>query len=104
MPLGNLLHCFHQGATNRETNSRVFFFSTLTHQIWEDLFLKAIKIICSGKQNLNLRDRNIKLDLSMIASVSYSNKLKPKDWNCRTLNTDTLNLDENNLDYKKNDL
>ena len=30
------------------------FKKTLTRQIWEDLFLKAVKIICSVKKNLNL--------------------------------------------------
>ena len=47
---GNLLHCSHQEAKNQETNSRLLFSNTLTRQIWEDLFLKAIKIICSVKQ------------------------------------------------------
>ena len=49
---GNLLHCFHLEAKNREINSRALFSKTLTRQIWEDLFLKAIKIICSVKQSL----------------------------------------------------
>ena len=39
-----------------------------------------VKIICSVKQNLNMWDRNIKLDLSTIASVSCSNMLMVKDW------------------------
>ena len=51
---GNLLHCFHLEAKNREIDSRVLFSKTLTRQIWEDLFFKAMKIICSVKQNLNL--------------------------------------------------
>ena len=79
-----------------------YFQETLTRQILEDLFLNAIKIICSVYQSLNLRDRNIKLDLSIIASVSHSNMLTLKDWNYKTLNTDTLNLDENKYVYKKN--
>ena len=69
---------------------------------WEDIFLKAVKIICSVKQDLNSRDRNIKLNLSIIASVSFSNKLMLKTWNYRMLNTDTSNLDENKFVYKKN--
>ena len=56
-------------------------------QMWEDLFLKAKKIICSVKQNLNLRDRNGKLDLSIILSMSCSNMLMLKDWNYKTRNT-----------------
>ena len=52
--LGNLLHCSNQEAKNWGINSRVLFSNTLTRQIWEDLFLKAIKIICSVKQNVNL--------------------------------------------------
>ena len=47
---GNLLHCFHQEAKNRETNSKVLFSNTLTRQIWEELFLKVTKIICSARQ------------------------------------------------------
>ena len=50
---GNLLQCFHQEARNRETNSRVLFSNTLIRQIWDDLFLKAMKIICSVRQDLN---------------------------------------------------
>ena len=60
---GNLLQCFHQGTRNRETNSRVLFANTLIRQIWEDVFLKTMKIIC------------INLDLSIIVSASFSNKL-----------------------------
>ena len=74
---------------------------TLTRQIWEDLFLKAIKIICSVKQSLNLWGRNIKLDLSTIESVSYSNKVMLKDWNYKTFKMDILNLDENKFVHKK---
>ena len=46
----------------------------------------AIEIICPVRQDLNLRDKNFKLDLSIIVSVSLSNKLVLKDWNCRTHN------------------
>ena len=99
---GNLLHCSHHEAKNREINSRVLFSETLSRQIWEDLFLNAFKIICSVKQSLHLSDRNSKLDLSISVSMSFSNKLMLKDWNNRTHNTDTLNLDENKYVYKKN--
>ena len=58
--------------------------------------------ICSVKQDLNLCDRNIKLVLSVMASVRYSNKLMLKDWNYRTHSTDVLNLDENKFVHKKN--
>ena len=50
--LGNPMQCFHQGATNLETSSRVLFSNTLIRQIWEDLFLKLIKIICPIRQDL----------------------------------------------------
>ena len=70
----NLLQCFRQEMRNREINSRV-------------LFPKA---------------QNIKLDLSIIVSASFSNKLMLKDWNFRTHNMDMLNLDENKSVYKKN--
>ena len=42
------------------------------------------------------------LNLSIVVSVTFSNKLTLKDWNCRTHNTEMLNLDENKFDYKKN--
>ena len=64
--------------------------------------LIAMKMICSVRQDLNLWNRNIKLDLLTIVSVSFSNKLMLKDWNYRTLNTDLLSLDENKFVYKKN--
>ena len=43
---GNLLHSFHLEMKNQQIISRVLFSETLTRQIWEDLFLKAIMIIC----------------------------------------------------------
>ena len=99
---GNRMQCIHQGVTNRETSSRIPFLNSLARQIWEDLFLKAIKIICSVRQDLNLWSKNIMSDLSIIVSVSFSNKLMLKDWNYRTHNTDILNLDENKFVHKKN--
>ena len=66
----------------------------LTRQIWEDPFLKGTKIICLVRQDLKIWSKNTKLNLSMIASVSFSNKLMLKDWIYRTLNTDILNLDK----------
>ena len=78
------------------------FQKKLTRQIWEDLIMKAQKVMCSVRQGLNLRDRNIKLDLSIIASVRQSNMLMVKDWNYRTHNTDILNLDENKFVHKRN--
>ena len=47
------MHCFHLEMKNREINSRVLFSETLTCQMWDDLVLREIKIICSVKQNLN---------------------------------------------------
>ena len=38
---------FYQEMKNREINSRVLFSKTLIRQIWEDLFLKVTKVICS---------------------------------------------------------
>ena len=71
----NLLHCSQLEAKNREINSRVLFSSTLTREIWEDLFFKAMKIICSIKQNLKLWDRNIKLYLSIIYQWATATRL-----------------------------
>ena len=71
------------------------FKGSLTHQVWKDLFLREIKITCSVRQDLIWLDKDIKMDLSIIASVSHSNMLMLKDWKCRTHNTDFLNLDEN---------
>ena len=45
---------FSFAAKNQKTYSRALFSKTLTRQMWEDLFLKAIKIICSVKQDLKL--------------------------------------------------
>ena len=84
------------------SGNRVLFSKTLIRQIWEYLLLKAIKIVCSVRQDLNLCDKSIKLDLSIFVSVSFSNKLMLKDWNYKTYNTDTWNLDENKFVYKKN--
>ena len=50
--MGNQMQCFHQGARNRETYSRVLFLNTPTRQILENLFLKAIKIIFPVRQDL----------------------------------------------------
>ena len=51
---GNLLHCFHLETKKWEINSRVLISETLTRQMWEDLFLRERKIICSVKQKTEL--------------------------------------------------
>ena len=102
--LGNRMHCFHRGAKNREISSKVLCSTILIRQNWEDLFLKVIQITCSVRQHLNFWDKSIKLDLSIVISMSFSNKLAHKDWNYRTLTMDMLNLEENKLDCKKNNL
>ena len=51
-----------------------------------------------------MKQRTPSSDLSIIVSVSISNKLVLKDWNYRTHNTDMLNLDENKFVYKRNNL
>ena len=98
----NLLQCFRQEMRNPETISSVLCSNLLTRQIGEDLFMKAMKIISSVRQDLNLWDENIKLDLSIVVSVRFSNKLMLKDWNYRTHNTDFSNVDENKCVHKKN--
>ena len=101
----NLLQCFRQEFRNREINSRVLFSKkkkTLIRLILEDLLLKAIKIICTIKQDLNSWDKNIKLDLSMIVLMSYSSKQMLSYCNCKTPITDLWNLEESKYDYKKN--
>ena len=98
----NQMLCFHMEVKNRETQSRVLSSSALIRQIWWDPFLKAIKIICSVRQDVNLWSKNIKLDLSIIVSVSFSNNLLLKDWNYRTHSTDILSLDEDKFVDKKN--
>ena len=73
----------------RKLNQRVLFSNTLIRQIWEDPFLKAMKIICSIRQDLTWWSKNIKLDLSIIVSVSLSYMLMFRDWNYRTHNSDS---------------
>ena len=68
---------FHQGATNRDSSSRLQFTNMRVRQNWEDLFLRAVYIIRSVRQDLNLWSKNIKSDLSIAVSMSFSNKLTP---------------------------
>ena len=101
---GKLAALFSLGSEEAENQFKSSVLKNADPSIWEDLFLKAKKIICSVRQGLKLWSKNTKLNLSIIASVSCSNKLMLKDWNYRTLNTDgyMLNLDENRFVYKKN--
>ena len=85
--------CFHQEPKNHKTKSRVLFSKTLIRQIWEHLLLKVTKIICWVRQELKLWSKNTKSDLSVMVSVSSSNKLTLKGWNYMTHNTDLLNLE-----------
>ena len=98
---GKLAALFSCGSEEPGNQFKSAVFKKLTRQIWEDLFLKATKITSSVRQDLNLWSKSIKLDLSTIASVSYSNMLMLKDWNWRTKNTEKLNLEENKYVYKK---
>ena len=51
----NLLQCFRQEVRNREFNQEFHFQKTLIRQnLGRSLFLKARKIICSVRQDLNL--------------------------------------------------
>ena len=93
------MHCFH---LNRETWSGVLCSETLIRRIWEDLFLKVIRITCSIRQDQTWRNKNLMSNLSINASVNHNDKRKSKDWLYRTHNTDLLNLDENKFDNKKN--
>ena len=71
------------------------------HRIWEDLFLKAIKIICSIRQDQTWRSKNFMSSPSTNALVNYNDKGKSTDWRYRTHNTYLLSLDEKKFDYKK---
>ena len=92
----------NSGVTNWGNQFENSIFNSLIHQIGEDLFLKATRITCSVRQDLKLRSKNIKSDLSILVSVSFSNKLMLKEKNFRTHNTDILNLDEYKFVHKKN--
>ena len=96
---GPPMHC---SRLNRETWSGVLFSETVIRRIWEDLFLKVIRITCSIRQDQTWRHKNFMSNLSISASVNYNDKRKSKDWHYRTYKTDLLNLDENKFDYKKN--
>ena len=87
----NLLQCFHEETKNWETNSKDLFSKTLTRQILEEPYLKAVKIVCSDRQDLNFRQEH-EVGTIAVVSVSVSDKLMLKDWNYRTHNTDMLNL------------
>ena len=72
--LENRMKCFHQGATNWEISSKVPCSNMLIRQNWEDLFLKVIKITCSVRQDLNLWDKSIKVDLSMRSRIGITGR------------------------------
>ena len=102
---GDLMQYFRQRAMNGDSSSRLIFSSMLIRQNWEDLFWRAIKIICSVRQDLNWWSKNIKSDLSKAVSMSCSNKLTLKDrnWNYMIpIMEFFLNLEEKKPDYKKN--
>ena len=91
-----------QGVTSRWVSSRVPFLNSLSHEIEKDLFLKTTKISCSTRQDLNLWNKNIRMDLSIIVSETFSSKHTLKDCNYRTSITNILNLDDNKVVCKKN--
>ena len=92
------MHCFH---LSMETWSGVLCSETLIRRIWEDLFLKVSRIICSIRQDQTWRSKNFVSSPSISASVNYNDKRKRKDWRYRTHKKDLLNPDENKFDYKK---
>ena len=66
---GKLAAMFHLAVKSWEANSRVLFSKMLIRQIGDDLFLTGTR------QDLTQWSKNIKLDLSIFASVSCNNKL-----------------------------
>ena len=102
--LGIRMQCFHQEATNREIRSKVLCSNMLIRQNCEDLFLMVVKITCSVRRDLNLWDKNIKLDLSIAVSMSFSSATGSysRIGIARRSFRGFLNLEENKFVYKKN--
>ena len=84
-----------------QLESSMFKFANPSN-LGRSLLARVLKIICSVRQDLNLRSKNIKSHLSINVSISFSNKLMLKEWIWMTPITDTLNLEEKNLAHKKN--
>ena len=61
------------------SGSNESIFRNSAPRMLRNLFLKAIGIICSVRQDLNLWSKNTKLDLLTIVLVSFSNKLMLND-------------------------
>ena len=90
-------------------NSCFFFFATSLYcSAFVSLSLKKIspwrqyRSFAQPGKTWPHEARTSSWNLSIFASVSFSNKLKLKDWNWRTHNTDISNLDEHKFVYKKN--
>ena len=61
---------------------------------------KKDHFLCRSRSETVKQDTT--LNLSIIASVRFSNKRMLQDWNWRTPITDMLNLDENKFACNKN--
>ena len=78
------MQCFHQGATNWATSSRIPILHSLIHQIWDDLFLKETKIICSVKQDLNFEKQEHQVGslndcIGELQQQAYAQRLELQD-------------------------
>ena len=69
--------------------------------MWEDLFVREIRIMLSQAKSEHLTQEHQVGSLNNCIS-EFQQQASLKDWSYRTHNTDTLNLDENKFVYKKN--
>ena len=64
--------------------------------------MKAIKDHLLSQARSELMRQEHQVGLSIALSMSFSDRLLLKDWNCKTHKTNILNLDEDKLVCKKN--
>ena len=97
----------HDASYDCDTGLRCFFLFWARLGAWGEEVLQTSSQHLARARAVHLTSdllvlRLKKLDLSIVVSISFSNKLTLKDWTYRTPITDILNLEENKVGYKKN--
>ena len=75
------MQCFHQGAKNHETSSRVLFLNMLIRQNWEDLFLKVKKDHLLSQARSDLMKQELQVEslndcISGLQQRAYAQRLE----------------------------